>query len=146
MNDHCDLCRGDGGELLVRTEKYRVIAVDGVEGASYQGYCRVVWNAHVKELTDLSSDERAHFMNAVYRLEAALRLSLVPDKMNVASLGNLTPHLHWHLVPRWANDAAYPKPIWAVTLPQTTSQAVATLSEIDWRDAVKRAFASEAVL
>jgi len=38
---------------------------------------------------------------------------LAPQKMNVASLGNMTPHLHWHLIPRYADDAHFPGPIWS---------------------------------
>ena len=143
MHHVCELCTSDGGELLFRADKFRVIAVGGADGVAFQGYCRVVWNEHIRELTDLSSDDRGQFMNAVYRLESALRLSLAPDKMNVASLGNLTPHLHWHVIPRWTTDAAYPKPIWAVPLPQTSVQQVDTLNEDNWRDAVRRAFANE---
>jgi diadenosine tetraphosphate (Ap4A) HIT family hydrolase len=36
-----------------------------------------------------------------------------PDKINLASLGNVVPHLHWHVIPRFADDAHFPSPIWA---------------------------------
>jgi diadenosine tetraphosphate (Ap4A) HIT family hydrolase len=38
---------------------------------------------------------------------------LQPDKINLASLGNMVPHLHWHVVPRWRDDSHFPAPIWA---------------------------------
>ena len=136
----CELCDSIGGDLLYEGGNYRVIGVTGLEGAVYVGYCRVVWNSHVKELTDLSAAGRNVFMEAVYRLESALRVSLAPDKMNVASLGNLTPHLHWHVIPRFIGDAAYPKPVWAQVLPATTAGSVDTLREKRWRDAVQEAF------
>ncbi|MFN5993154.1 MAG: HIT family protein, partial [Betaproteobacteria bacterium] len=103
----CDLCDGDGGEVLFRDAKLRVVAVTGAE-AVYRGFCRVIWNAHTKEITDLTRDDRNRFMDAVYRLETALRSSLDPDKMNIASLGNMTPHLHWHVIPRFHDDATFP--------------------------------------
>jgi diadenosine tetraphosphate (Ap4A) HIT family hydrolase len=36
-----------------------------------------------------------------------------PLKVNVASLGNVVPHLHWHIIPRYADDAHFPAPVWA---------------------------------
>jgi diadenosine tetraphosphate (Ap4A) HIT family hydrolase len=72
-----------------------------------------VWNDHVKEMTDLADADRVHLMDAVYATEAALRMLLEPEKMNVASLGNQTPHLHWHVIPRFRDDSHFPDPVWA---------------------------------
>lgn len=145
----CEFCDGDGGEVIVRHEKWRVIRVAGAEGAAYRGFCRVIWNDHIKEMSDLDAADRATFMAAVFKLEAVLRESLQPEKMNVASLGNQTPHLHWHVIPRFRDDPAYPKPVWSTATP-----AVASLDKLDdktirdrtrdyqdWVLAVKRAFA-----
>ena len=52
-------------------------------------------------------------MDAVYATESALRELLSPDKINLASLGNAVPHLHWHVIPRWRDDRHFPKSIWA---------------------------------
>ena len=52
-------------------------------------------------------------MNAVFATEAALRSLLHPHKINLASLGNVTPHLHWHVIPRYRGDRHFPLPIWA---------------------------------
>jgi diadenosine tetraphosphate (Ap4A) HIT family hydrolase len=51
-------------------------------------------------------------MEAVVAAEVVLRATLAPDKMNVASLGNVTPHLHWHVIARFHDDAFFPQPIW----------------------------------
>ena len=140
----CELCEGDGGELIVRREKWRLVRITGADGDAYRGFCRVVWNEHVKELTDLSSADRQIFMEAVFALESVLREALQPEKMNVASLGNLTPHLHWHVIPRFADDPAFPKPIWAVTLTAVSSLAKLAGSRTNnncgkWEEAVRRA-------
>jgi len=121
VNPACELCDSDGGELIVRREKWRVVRVPGADGIAYPGFCRVVWNAHVKELTDLTASDRQIFMEAVFTLETALRQALRPEKMNVASLGNLTPHLHWHVIPRFRDDPAFPKPVWAISAPSSSS-------------------------
>jgi diadenosine tetraphosphate (Ap4A) HIT family hydrolase len=106
----CELCRQPGGEVLARSEKLRVVLVDD---AQYPGFCRVIWDAHVREMTDLTEPERDLFMQMVWQVEAAVREVMRPDKMNVASLGNMVPHLHWHVIPRYADDAHFPGPIWA---------------------------------
>jgi diadenosine tetraphosphate (Ap4A) HIT family hydrolase len=41
-----------------------------------------------------------------------LRAQLAPLKMNLASLGNQTPHLHWHVIPRFADDSHFPQSVW----------------------------------
>jgi hypothetical protein len=46
-----------------------------------------------------------------------------PGKVNVASLGNMTPHLHWHVIPRFADDAHFPNPVWTEAV-RTTEKPV----------------------
>jgi diadenosine tetraphosphate (Ap4A) HIT family hydrolase len=106
----CPLCRPQGEEVLWSNATRRVVLV---ADAGYPGYCRVIWNAHVREMTELAADERASLMNTVYAVEQALRELLRPDKINLASLGNQVPHLHWHVIPRFRDDAHFPDPIWA---------------------------------
>lgn len=109
----CPLCTADGGELVWRGERLRVIRA-GEPG--FPAFYRVVWNAHVAEFTDLSAAERAHCMQAVALVEEALRAHLQPDKINLAALGNLVPHLHWHVVARFAWDSHFPAALWAPAL------------------------------
>ena len=109
----CELCEGEGGELVWRGPHCRVVLVSE---PGYPGFCRAIWNAHVKEMTDLAAAERAHFMSVVFAVEAALREAARPDKINLASLGNMTPHLHWHVIPRYRDDPHFPNPIWGAAL------------------------------
>jgi diadenosine tetraphosphate (Ap4A) HIT family hydrolase len=105
----CELCLQSGGELLRRGEKYRVVLVDD---AGYPGFCRVIWNDHAKEMTDLPAPDRALLMDAVWRVEQAVREVMRPEKINIASFGNVVPHLHWHVIPRYGDDAHFPNPVW----------------------------------
>jgi len=133
----CELCYPTGEDVLFANDRYRVIAVGGEEGKCYRGFSRVVWNEHVREMSDLSVEARDTLMYAIYRVEAALRLSLNPDKINLASLGNMTPHLHWHVIPRFQHDPTFPKPIWVAT----NVYPVVTLDDDDgWKAAVRAAF------
>ncbi len=105
----CELCQSAGGILLWQDSHCRVIHADE---PGYPGFCRVIWNAHVKEMSDLSAADRAHCMTVVLGVEQALRQLLRPDKINLASLGNMVAHLHWHVIPRFADDPHFPQPIW----------------------------------
>jgi len=109
----CELCETQGGEVVWQDGLCRVLRVGGEAGVNFPGFCRVVWNAHVAEMTDLPAADQRHLMNLVFATEAALRSLLQPDKINLASLGNIVPHLHWHVIPRWRDDSHFPEPIWA---------------------------------
>lgn len=109
----CELCNTTGGELLWQDEQCRVVLVGGDEGRAFPGFCRVIWQAHVREMSELDPVQRSHLMNVVFATECAVRELAQPDKINLASLGNLTPHVHWHVIPRWQDDRHFPAPIWA---------------------------------
>lgn len=106
----CELCDCAGGDLLWRDEFCRIVLVDQ---PGYPGFCRVILDRHIAEMTDLAPAERMRLMNAVFATETALRELMHPHKVNLASLGNATPHLHWHVIPRFRDDRHFPLPIWA---------------------------------
>ena len=106
----CPLCDGDGGALIWRGDKLRVIRADE---AGFPAFYRVVWNAHVAEFSDLSTADRAHCMDVVVQVEQALRQHLQPTKINLATLGNMVAHLHWHVIARFDWDSHFPAPVWA---------------------------------
>ena len=105
----CAFCAGDGGDVVWRDARLRVILPDE---ADYPAFTRVIWAAHVVEMTELDPADREHLMTIVWRVEAAQREALAPDKINLASFGNMTPHLHWHVIPRWRDDRHFPEPVW----------------------------------
>jgi diadenosine tetraphosphate (Ap4A) HIT family hydrolase len=79
----------------------------------FPAFYRVVWNAHVAEFSDLDAGQRQHCMDAVTVVEQVLREHLAPTKVNLAALGNMVPHLHWHVIARFGWDSHFPAPIWA---------------------------------
>ena len=105
----CPLCQTDGGVLLWHDTFCRVVLADEPD---YPGFLRVILNAHVKDMTDLSLDDRQALLQVVLATESALREVMAPDKVNLASLGNVVPHLHWHVIPRFADDPHFPNPVW----------------------------------
>ena len=106
----CPLCAEDGGALVWRGERLRVIRA---QEAGFPAFYRVVWSAHVAEFSDLAAADRVHCIEVVTLVEQALRQHLSPTKVNIAALGNMVPHLHWHVIARFDWDSHFPAPVWA---------------------------------
>ena len=113
----CPLCDTPGGDLLWQDDFCRIVRV--TDTPDYPGFCRVILNRHVAEMTDLLPAERARLMMTVMKVEQVLRDLLRPDKINLAALGNVVPHVHWHVIPRFVDDPHFPNPIWGVRLRDT---------------------------
>ena len=111
---NCALCKDElkpeEGQLIWRGDDCRIILVND---SDLPGFCRVVWNRHVSEMTDLTYGEREHLMTLVFAVEKAVRHVMHPDKVNLAALGNMVPHIHWHVIPRFKDDAFYPGSAWS---------------------------------
>jgi diadenosine tetraphosphate (Ap4A) HIT family hydrolase len=79
----------------------------------FPGYTFVFTKEHVTELFHLDRETRTAVMEEVAAVAAALYKLFKPDKINYELLGNMVPHMHWHLVPRFRSDRLWPRPIWA---------------------------------
>src|SRR4051812_45991450 len=106
----CALCTQAGGTIIWDDGFARVVLV---EDSDHPGFCRVILNAHQTEMTDLSDADRMQLMNLVFAVERSLRALLSPAKINLASLGNMVSHLHWHIIPRFADDPHFPNAVWS---------------------------------
>ena len=110
----CILCkeelRPEEGQLIWRGDDCRIILVND---PALPGFCRVIWNRHIAEMTDLTHGEREHLMSLVFVVEEAIRHVMRPDKVNIAALGNMVPHIHWHVIPRYQDDAFFPGSAWS---------------------------------
>jgi len=79
----------------------------------FPGYCFVFTRTHVTELFHLPPPVRQAVVEEVTAVAAALYKLFKPDKINYELLGNMVPHMHWHVVPRFASDLLWPRPIWS---------------------------------
>jgi diadenosine tetraphosphate (Ap4A) HIT family hydrolase len=118
----CELCEQAGGEPVFSGPKFRVIraAQPGIAA-----FYRLVWNDHAAEFTDLAPADRALCMEGVAAVESVLREVLAPTKINLATLGNVVPHLHWHLIARFDWDSNFPQPVWAAPVREADAAALA---------------------
>jgi diadenosine tetraphosphate (Ap4A) HIT family hydrolase len=78
----------------------------------YPGYCVVVLKDHIKEMTDIPAAVQEKFFRELMHSSKAIELAFKPDKMNMCSLGNVVPHVHWHFFPRFKEDAQFFDPPW----------------------------------
>ncbi|ROR03878.1 diadenosine tetraphosphate (Ap4A) HIT family hydrolase [Delftia acidovorans] len=106
----CPLCATEGGVPVWRGPRLRVIRA---QEEGFPAFYRVVWNAHAAEFSDLDAADRQHCMHAVVLVERVLRERLAPAKINLAALGNMVPHLHWHVIARFDWDSHFPGAVWA---------------------------------
>jgi diadenosine tetraphosphate (Ap4A) HIT family hydrolase len=109
----CELCEraeSPAWAVVATSPQARVIRV--LDAPEFPAFYRVVWREHVAELSDLSPADRMACLDAVVAVEQALREILRPTKINLAALGNMVPHLHWHVIARFERDSHFPQPIW----------------------------------
>ena len=107
----CPLCEQPGGVPVWHGERLRVVRVD--DTPDHPAFYRVIWNAHVAELSELGAGDLQHCMGTVVTVERVMREQLRPTKVNLATLGNMVPHLHWHVIARFDWDTHFPSPVWA---------------------------------
>lgn len=80
----------------------------------YTGYCVLVSRAPASELSHLGP-ARAAFLDEMSLLAAGIEACFTPHKLNYELLGNVVPHLHWHIFPRSAGDPERLRPVWFAT-------------------------------
>jgi len=105
----CVLCHEHAGVPLWQDAAWRVIRA---EDADFPAFYRVIARHHVGEFSSLLAPERQRCMDLVCAIERVLLEQLRPTKINLAALGNMVPHLHWHVIARFAWDSHFPQAVW----------------------------------
>lgn len=106
----CPFCEGEGGRVVVQAGKWRVVHA---QEAGFPAFYRLVWQDHVREFSQLPRADRIACLDAVATIEGLMLRHLAPVKVNLATLGNMVPHLHWHVIARFGWDSHFPAPVWA---------------------------------
>ncbi len=123
----CPLCLPPTEPLLWSNARLRIIRVTGEPGQ--HAYFRVIWREHRAEMSDLSEADRQYLWQVLAVLEQGMRQFLSPDKINLASFGNQVPHLHWHVIGRWADDPQFPGSVWSPALRPADNAALQAVAE-----------------
>jgi len=109
----CPMCRRweDDSDLRVAELEHSFVVLN--RDQFFPGYTLLFTKQHVTELFHLDRTVRSGLMEEVSCVAEALFTLFRPDKINYELLGNMVPHIHWHLVPRHAGEPLWPRPIWS---------------------------------
>ena len=84
---------------------------------TYRGHCQLMFDRrHACRADQLTRDEWRAFSDDLFTAQQAILQATRPDHLNVELLGNVVPHLHWHIIPRYFADPRWGMPIWTTPL------------------------------
>ena len=66
----------------------------------------------IVEIMDLKANEFNKLNSEILQVAKIIKSVFNPDKLNIATLGNIVPQMHIHIVARFKNDKLFPKPVW----------------------------------
>jgi diadenosine tetraphosphate (Ap4A) HIT family hydrolase len=132
----CPLCEAErllraGGHAWAVADLSETFAVLG-ENQGCPGWCVLILKGHVEHLAELTRERQLRVFDDVSRVAAAVRAVFPssgagggPPRINYECLGNLVAHVHWHVIPRHADDPEPTRPVWG----RTPDRLRGTLSE-----------------
>ena len=123
--------RGENPHFFAElAESYAVLA----DEQAYRGWCILLLKDHHEHLAGLPLDRQSRLWNDVARVASAVTRELKPVRINYECLGNLLHHIHWHVIPRHADDPDPTKPVWG----WPEEQLKGTMTEAEQGELVKQ--------
>ena len=110
---NCSMCNRWKSDEALRIMEFRLSYLVLNRDQFFPGYCLLFTKKHITELFHLDPEARQELMEEVSRVACVLSGLFRADKINYELLGNMVPHIHWHLVPRFRHDPLWPQPVWA---------------------------------
>ncbi len=110
----CRFCRGERPAPDHKVANLGITVAYLHDDQFFPGWMVLVLERHATELFELTPDEHVRMMDDVTQVAAALHAIYKPRKINYEVLGNQTPHIHWHIIPRLTNDPAPREAVWTV--------------------------------
>jgi len=108
-----DMHRTGISSLLFPVHKMSISTLFLERIQTYRGHCVLIFDPrHVARIDELEADEWGRLSADILIAEKALMTVFRPDHINIASLGLVVPHLHWHLIPRYVYDPRWGGSIW----------------------------------
>lgn len=84
---------------------------------TYRGHCQLIFDPrHATSPSQLSPGEWSAYCADLFIAQRAIVGVVKPDHLNIELLGNVVPHLHWHIIPRYRTDPRWGQPIWTTPL------------------------------
>ena len=119
MTPTCPLCapRPSSSEHWDLVARLSVSSLYLAGNQTYRGQCVLIFDPrHASHVNELTPEEWRAMADDLFRAQRAVVAVAAPDHMNIESLGNVVPHLHWHIVPRYRSDPRWGQPIWTTPL------------------------------
>jgi diadenosine tetraphosphate (Ap4A) HIT family hydrolase len=121
-----DAPRDDSNEHWDLVAALSVSSLYLAKNQTYRGQCLLMFDLrHAARPDQLSAHEWQAFCADLFVAQGAVARTVRPDHINIESLGNVVPHLHWHIVPRYSNDPRWGAPIWMTSLTDMTDTRLA---------------------
>ena len=136
----CPFCLPRSGidEFMVEVAQLSIATLYLEKIQTYRGHCVLLFDPrHVTRIDELEAAEWQSLSADLRAAELALMKTFAPDHINVASIGQVVPHLHWHIVPRYTDDPRWGGPIWTTT-PEDMHKVYLDDEEYDRRAAAIR--------
>lgn len=105
----CPLCRLDPALVVAELGECRVILG---EDQGSPGWCVLVLKDHIEHLAEVPVARQARVFAEVALVAEAIRHVFGPVRINYECLGNVVGHVHWHVIPRHANDPSPRTTVW----------------------------------
>jgi diadenosine tetraphosphate (Ap4A) HIT family hydrolase len=110
---------------------------------TYRGHCLLILDLrHATRPHELSTAEWLQFCGDLHAAENAITSAVDPDHINIAALGNVMPHLHWHIIPRYRDDPRWGAPIWLTNAAEMPDTKLAANEHHRLLQSLRRALAS----
>jgi len=112
-NTDCKMCRrwDEDSDLRIVELPHSYVILN--RDQYFPGYTLLFTKTHATELFHLDRAVRTALMEEISLVAASLFTTYAPAKINYELLGNMVPHIHWHIVPRFSSEPLWPRPIWA---------------------------------
>jgi len=75
-------------------------------------WVKIFTKRKVKEFSECAPEEKSEIFRIIDIVEKSMLSYFEADKINIASFGNLLPHVHWHIMARFEGDSYFPESMW----------------------------------
>lgn len=109
--------RAESNEYHDLVAKLTISSLYLAKSQTYYGQCVLIFDKwHAIRPDQLTPEEWRDFTQDLFIAQNVISKTVKPDHMNLATLGNVIPHLHWHIIPRYKSDPRWGVPIWTSRL------------------------------
>lgn len=83
-----------------------------IDNSDYPWLILVPRRVNIIEITDLTDADYLQLNQEIMLVSRFLKVYLQPDKLNIATIGNVISQMHVHIVARYKDDKTFPKTVW----------------------------------